>query len=70
MHGFDASAGQEALRVLLYQRGSVEQFLCLETGQKQNGQLLLYEALQFNQGNPYDSIKSSEIISLLNHSNP
>tara|TARA_B110000285_G_C14756307_1_gene437510 strand:- start:224 stop:361 length:138 start_codon:yes stop_codon:yes gene_type:complete len=45
MHGFDASAGQEALRVLLYQRGSVEQFLCLETGQKQNGQLLLYKAL-------------------------
>jgi hypothetical protein len=42
---FDASAGQEALGVLLYQRGSVVPFLCLETGEKQNGQLLLYEAL-------------------------
>jgi len=70
MHSFDAPTGHEALRVLLYQRGSVEPFLCLETGEKQNSQLLLYKALQFDQRNPYNSIKSSEIISLLNHSNP
>ena len=70
MQLFDSSARQEALGVFLDQRSSVVPFLCLEAGEKQNSQLLFYKALQFHQGDPYNSIKSSKIISLLNHSNP